>query len=518
MLGNQIKYNYFDDKCILIVDPVENIRLTLTTMVNTLGAQKTLQAKDGVEAKAVIEKEQIDLIISEYNLPKLDGCKLLKFVRQNQDFHNIPFLMVSATIEHQEVAKAIRHGVSEYLVKPFSRKLLKERMISAIETPIKSTFSHTTVIKSASESNPNKSDKLSVLIVDDVVDNLQLISDILRGDYNIQAAKSGIKALEICASERQPDIVLLDIKMPQMDGLEVCRRLKANPATQHITIIFITALGQTEDIVKGLELGAVDYLTKPINPPVLKARVKNHAILVKAHSDLRSQVDILVENIRLRDEFDRILQNDLNTPLDEMQNAIELTEKYSNRPEQVKHSSKALKQCHTQLSQHINNMVSLYKIEDGSYQFNPKPIQLNTIISDVIQAFSPTISSKTLEIDFDSTKPYIIQAEYSLTSSLFSNIFVNLIDEAPRGSAIKLTIEKLGNNTRLMIKTRAKLSPELKSQFFEKYISYGRKGSLGIGNYAAKIMIELQKGSISVESSEEQNTLVKLNFVSAPKS
>jgi CheY-like chemotaxis protein len=425
--------------------------------------------------------------------------------------------MVSATIEQGEVEKAIRLGVSEYLVKPFSRKLLKERIISAIQTPIRSNFNLESPPPLYDEETNVKEEKLSVLIADDVVDNIKLISDTLKGSYIIQAAKSGHKALQICTSNKQPDIVLLDIKMPVMDGLEVCERLKNNPATQHITVIFITALGQTEDIVKGLELGAIDYITKPINPPVIKARLKNHANLVKANNNLKYQLDTLIENIRLRDEFDRILQNDLNSPLEEMLESIQLADKYNYRAEQVKFSVRALKQSHTQLSQHINNMISLYKIEDGNYNFIPKAINLKEIVSEVVDAFTPTIRNKNLEINFSEQKNFWIKAEHILTSSLFSNIFVNLMEEAPRGSVIKITLAQKSDHTQLTIHNQANIANDIKAQFFNKYIHYGRKGALGIGNYAAKLMIEIQKGSISLESDDSTGTSIKLNFVTHPR-
>ena len=128
-------------------------------------------------------------------------------------------------------------------------------------------------------------DKETVLVVDDSPDNLNLIHGLLHADYKLKVANNGETALAIAAASPRPDLILLDIMMPGMDGFEVCRRLKAHPATRNIPVIFLTALNAAEDEEIGLELGAVDYITKPISGAILKARVRTHLNL-KASTDL----------------------------------------------------------------------------------------------------------------------------------------------------------------------------------------------------------------------------------------
>ena len=136
-------------------------------------------------------------------------------------------------------------------------------------------------------------EKPTVLVVDDTPDNLSLMSGLLKDDYKVKVANNGEKALKIAASDAPPDLILLDIMMPGMDGYEVCQALKFNPATRDIPVIFLTAKAEVEDEKKGLELGAVDYLTKPVSPPIVMARVKNHLAL-KSHADfLRNKSDYL---------------------------------------------------------------------------------------------------------------------------------------------------------------------------------------------------------------------------------
>ena len=138
--------------------------------------------------------------------------------------------------------------------------------------------------------------------------NIKVLGEALKTDCIVRFATNGLKAIEIAMSSSPPDLILLDIMMPDIDGYEVCRRLKANEQTRHIPIIFITALGQEKDEAKGLELGAVDYITKPFSIPIVKIRVKTHLEL-KRHRDLLealSTVDGLT-GIPNRRRFDDVL-------------------------------------------------------------------------------------------------------------------------------------------------------------------------------------------------------------------
>ncbi len=116
----------------------------------------------------------------------------------------------------------------------------------------------------------------TVLIVDDSLFNIQIIADILKEDCAVVTARNGVDALRIASSEPHPDLILLDILMPNMDGYEVCRRIKAKEETKDIPIIYLTGMNNEQDEEYGLSLGAIDYITKPFKPSILKARVKNH--------------------------------------------------------------------------------------------------------------------------------------------------------------------------------------------------------------------------------------------------
>ena len=143
-------------------------------------------------------------------------------------------------------------------------------------------------------------DKATILVVDDTPDNLALMSALLKNVYKVKVANHGDKGLRIAASTPPPDLILLDVMMPDIDGYEVCRRLKADPGTRGIPVIFLTARSEPDDEQKGLALGAADYITKPISPPILLARVATQLALKASADFLRDQNEFLSAEVARR--------------------------------------------------------------------------------------------------------------------------------------------------------------------------------------------------------------------------
>ncbi len=143
-------------------------------------------------------------------------------------------------------------------------------------------------------------EKPTVLVVDDTPDNLALMSGLLKDQYKVKIANNGERALKVSLTGPPPDLILLDIMMPVMDGYETCRHLKSTPETRDIPVIFLTAKAEVEDEARGFELGAVDYITKPVSPPIVLARVKTHLQLKRVRDYLKDQNEFLDFEIRRR--------------------------------------------------------------------------------------------------------------------------------------------------------------------------------------------------------------------------
>lgn len=159
--------------------------------------------------------------------------------------------------------------------------------------------------------------KKRILVVDDTPNNIRLLHNILRDTYHVSVATNGMDALELIQKE-EPDLILLDIMMPDMDGYEVCTRLKNDPQFSSIPIIFVTAKGEEEDEQKGLDLGAIDYLAKPISPPIALARIFNHLALKDARDNLeqvvRERTQQLEKKLKELEARDRLVRLQMQTP------------------------------------------------------------------------------------------------------------------------------------------------------------------------------------------------------------
>jgi len=156
---------------------------------------------------------------------------------------------------------------------------------------------------------PEFNRKAIVLVVDDTPQNLSVMNDLLEDDYTVKVVSSGARALKIARSDTPPDLILLDIMMPEMDGYEVCRQLKASPQTREIPIIFLTAKAEAQDEQMGFSLGAVDYITKPISPPIVLSRVKTHLTLKAAADFLRDKNAFLEQEVARRTAEMRAVQD-----------------------------------------------------------------------------------------------------------------------------------------------------------------------------------------------------------------
>jgi len=179
--------------------------------------------------------------------------------------------------------------------------------------------------------------KHSILIVDDTSSNIDVLANMLQ-EYKILVAKNGSRAIEI-SKEQKPDLILLDVMMPEMDGFEVCRQMKSSHSTADIPIIFVTAKNRIEDEVKGLELGAVDFIHKPVSPPIVLARIKTQLKLIEYQKDLVNRnVELKNTLNELKETQSRLIQNEklaslgeliagitheINTPLAAMNSSLE---------------------------------------------------------------------------------------------------------------------------------------------------------------------------------------------------
>ncbi|MDM8561384.1 hybrid sensor histidine kinase/response regulator [Candidatus Parabeggiatoa sp. HSG14] len=371
----------------------------------------------------------------------------------------------------------------------------------------------------------------NILIVDDIEVNRIILHDlILSLGHTPKLAEDGVSALEQI-HKQAPDIVLLDIRMPGMDGYEVLQQVKDNFLLQHIPIIVITAIDNIDSTVKCIEMGAEDYLVKPFNRALLKARIaaclekkylhdlekKHRREIEEINQSLQAQKAALEESEALRKNVEHIIQHDLKSPLNGIITFSELLAEEPNlNPDSKKKALGHINNSGHQMLNLINRFADIYKMETGQYHCSPSLIDIVTIIEKII--LNSDIKSKNLSIDvICCDKPitkddtFMILGEYSLCYSMLANLLKNAIEASPSEEHITITLDKKNANI-ISIHNKGAVPKAIRNKFFDKYTTADKVGGTGLGSYSAKLMAETQGGNIHLETSEKIGTTITVSL------
>jgi CheY-like chemotaxis protein len=221
--------------------------------------------------------------------------------------------------------------------------------------------------------------RAKILVVDDTEVNISILAEFLGPEYDIDTAAGGLQALQRVAAA-PPDLILLDVMMPGMDGFEVCRRLKSDDQTADIPIIFITALDDVATETRGLALGAIDFITKPFNPAVVRARVANHLALREA--------------ARLKEDVERIMRHDLKSPLTTVISLPQLLLMDENLSQIQRGMLRRIEDAGYTLMAMVNLSTTLFRMERGSYELRPEDMDLAAVTGKVLAGFAETAAMR----------------------------------------------------------------------------------------------------------------------------
>ena len=346
-----------------------------------------------------------------------------------------------------------------------------------------------------------------VLVVDDIPKNLQVVGTMLRNEgYEVMGATSGADALESVRVEL-PDLILLDLMMPEMDGLEVCRRFKEDAAVRSIPVIFLTASNEMEHLVKGFEAGAVDYITKPFNAPELLARVRTHLELRHARERLREMNDE-------KNEFMGIAAHDLRNPLSAIKGFSEMIveDAQSLRRREAKDPElcfKELEECGDRIGvttrrmmEMVQNLLDANRIERGEMQLNPVLTDLGTVLSSVIETQRPHATAKQQTIHLESeAAPVMVLLDPSVTLQVLENLVSNAVKYSPAGKNIRVRLKRESGRVRCEVEDDGPgLSAEDQKKLFGKFARLsakptGGENSTGLGlSIVKKIRPQKKRG------------------------
>ena len=350
---------------------------------------------------------------------------------------------------------------------------------------------------------------LRILIVDDTVKNIQVLGTILRQEeYQINVAQNGLQALEIVQKVR-PDLILLDVMMPELDGFETCKRLKADAATADIPVIFLTAKIETEDIVNGFELGAVDYVTKPFNPTELLVRVRTHLSIHLLQSALKHS---LADIARMQREQEAFLKSKLQAhlgPLHQQAQAL-----VQSNPQ----AASVLENVNGLISL-VGTMQQLQEFESGSVEVQKATVDLSQLVENAASELMG-IYGGLAEIKTENTMSNpAIGVDAELMSGALQNLFQLAVEHVAPLPDPTVTV-KLSNEEESAVVTvhygGEPVPPEQLAVFFDKFnADMPNTEGTGLETNHVYLVTAAHGGEVAVVSDEVVGTTVTMKLPQA---
>jgi signal transduction histidine kinase len=348
-----------------------------------------------------------------------------------------------------------------------------------------------------------------ILIVDDTPTNIYIASKILERDgFQVISADSGRNGIDQ-AIEQQPHLILLDISMPQMDGYETCKHLKANPATKNIPVIFVSALTSADSKVRGLEGGAVDYMTKPIEAGELLARVKIHLRIQELERSLVGKNDHLTRLDQEKNELFGIVAHDLKNPITSILSSVSMVKRYYNRfsEEDILERLSRVEELGKRMTNLVEQLLDMNALENGGMQPKPEAIDLNQFIEESLPVYIESAEKKDINIDFvpaEDMEPVL--ADKHFLTEILDNLLSNAIKYSPKGLEVSIYTDFFDSSVQFIVRDQGPgFTEEDKKRLFQKFAKLSARptdgeSSTGLGLSIAMKLVTMLNGSIQCES------------------
>lgn len=346
-----------------------------------------------------------------------------------------------------------------------------------------------------------------VLIVDDQEANRLLLRDLLESQgHEVAEAVDGIEALERVA-DAAPDVVLLDVGMPGIDGFEVCRRLKADPATATIPVLLVTALNQRDQRLLGIGAGANDYITKPIDKSDLSLRVRNAIRMHQLYAEIEEQYRRLEKLELLRDSLVHMIVHDLRSPLAGIRAYLDLMKMDGEgklEPEMTQSIDEARKVA-VDMTEMVSDLLDVSRLETGRMPLELSQVDLAALAAEVAAATGRATHRVTVRVEGSAEQARII-GDASVIRRVITNLVGNAVKFSPTSSQIVVLVEGNGTEAKVSVSDRGPgIAPAYHEKIFEKFAQVeaagqGHKHSSGLGLTFCKFAVEAHGGRIGVES------------------
>jgi len=363
------------------------------------------------------------------------------------------------------------------------------------------------------ESQINRSD-YKILIVDDVVSNVLLLKILLTNEkFQVCTANCGNMCIEQAKAEK-PDLILLDVMMPDISGFDTAVILKKDPETKEIPIIFLTALNNPSDLVHGFQVGASDFLTKPFNKEELVIRVMHQITVVAAKRIIEKQNRDLTATISNRDKMYSVIAHDLRSPMASIRMVLNLVVSAMSPdivgPELYELLDKANRESE-EVHDLLDNLLKWTKSQTGRLNVVLQDLDLNDIVPGVVDIFEMIAQTKKIKLSFQGTDtPLVVRADNDMLKTVVRNFLSNAIKFSPEESTIEISMKPEGDFAKISIRDHGVgIAAERIDSIFHKgettYGTGGEEGS-GLGLQLCQDFARKNGGDVMVESVEGQGS------------
>ncbi len=347
-----------------------------------------------------------------------------------------------------------------------------------------------------------------ILIVDDTPANIDVLDLFLEKEgYKISIAQSGESALDL-ADRISPDLILLDVMMPGIDGFETCRRLKSNDKTSDIPIIFITARNESADIIKGFSLGGVDYITKPFSQEEVCARVHLHLKLKTLMAALETKNQKLADLNDLKNKFLGMASHDLRNPISTIQgfSKILLDHGETLAEDAKKEFLQSIHKVSNDMLTLLDDLLNISTIESGKLELQVKRGSFGQLVKERVRMYQVMAERKNLATHLDIEEMAEFSFDPNRISQVIDNLLSNAIKFSPPGKEIYIWLGQRNGQAKFSVRDQGPgISPEDQDKLFKHFQKLKARPtadepSHGLGLAIAKKMVEAHKGKITVES------------------
>lgn len=346
-----------------------------------------------------------------------------------------------------------------------------------------------------------------ILVVDDEPRNVLLLQDLLESrGYTVWTAADGQQGLAL-AQDRSPDVVLLDVMMPRLNGFDVCRRLKADQRTAMIPVLLVTSLNAREDRLAGIGAGANDFITKPIDTGDLLLRVRNAVTTKRLHDEVTSQFLKLQELEAARDTLTHMIVHDLRSPLTGLQAYLDLL-RVAVAAGSTGEVLEFARDAHA-LAEHLKEMVSqvldVSRLESGDMPLSRRDTDLVELLPGAVASLGPPPSGIAIVYEA-AEQPFVVACDRDVVTRVVANLVGNAFKFAPRRGEVRIGLEASNGVVRVTVTDNGPgVEPEHRKVIFEKFGQAplgqaGKARSSGLGLTFCKLAVEAHGGKIGVDS------------------